>query len=265
MENHAAYPFPWRKFFSEMIGTGLLLLVGLSLVIFMFGEGSPMNRIIPNVTVRRIITGFLFGSVGGLISLSAVGKESGAHLNPVVTLGFRFYGKVDNRTSLIYILAQLTGAVLFCLPLLLWGELGRSISFGATVPGAGYKPEVVLLGEIITTFCLVFLLIMFLGFRSVRPYTPLLSPFLYAIMVPLEAAISGTSTNPARSLGPSVISGQWDGWWIYWIGPLIGGILAWRIGKRIAKRITVAKLYHFDIDRDGYFRNISSGKTNNSQ
>jgi aquaporin Z len=262
MEDKIVYPFPWKKFFSEMTGTGLLLLIGLSLVIFMFGEGSLMARLIPSVTVRRIITGFLFGSVGALISISALGKESGAHLNPVVTLGFRYYGKVDNRTSLIYILAQLVGAVLFCLPLLLWGKLGRSISFGATLPGEGYNLEVVLLGEIITTFCLVFLLIMFLGFRSMRPYTPFLSPFLYSIMVPLEAAISGTSTNPARSLGPSVISGQWDGWWIYWIGPLIGGILAWRIGKRIAKKITVAKLYHFDIDRDGYFQNISSEKAN---
>lgn len=264
MKNSIAYEFPWRKFFSEMLGTGLLLLIGLSLVIFMFGDGSPMARIIPGVTVRRIITGFLFGSVGALISISAVGKESGAHLNPVVTLGFRFYGKIDNRTALIYIIAQLTGAVLFCLPLLLWDKLGRSIFFGATVPGAGYKLEVVLLGEIITTFCLVFLLIIFLAFRSMRPYTPLLSPFLYAIMVPLEAMISGTSTNPARSFGPAVISGQWDGWWIYWVGPLIGGILAWRIGKRIAKRITVAKLYHFDIDHDGYFQKMSSEKTNDN-
>ena len=258
MEKKEVYSFPWRKFFSEMIGTGLLLLIGLSLVIFMFGDGGPMDRLIPDVSVRRILTGFLFGSVGALISISTIGKESGAHLNPVVTLAFRLFRKIDVRTSLIYIIAQLSGAVLFCLPLLLWGQWGKSISFGATWPGAGYKLETVLLGEIITTFCLVFLLIVFIAFRILRPYTPLMTPFLYAIMVPLEAAISGTSTNPARSFGPSVISGQWDSWWIYWVGPVIGALIACRLGSRIAKRITVAKLYHFDHDRDGMFRKMSS-------
>jgi aquaporin Z len=258
VEKTVVYKIPWRKFFSEMIGTGLLLLIGLSLVIFMFGDGSPMSTIIPDVTVRRIITGFLFGSVGGLIAVSHVGKESGAHINPVVTMAFYLFRKIDTRTSLIYIIAQLVGAVLFCLPLLLWGQLGNSISFGATSPGAGYKLEIVLLGEIITTFCLVITLIVFIGFRSLRPFTPLTSPFLYAIMVPLEAAISGTSTNPARSFGPSVISGLWDGWWIYWVGPIIGALIACRIGSRIAKRITVAKLYHFDHDRDGMFREMGS-------
>jgi hypothetical protein len=53
-----------------------------------------------------------------------------------------------------------------------------------------------------------------------------LFPFLYAIMVWLEAPISGTSTNPARSLGPAGISGEWQGWWIYWLGPLIGAVSA---------------------------------------
>ena len=51
-------------------------------------------------------------------------------------------------------------------------------------------------------------------------------PFLYAIMVPLEASISGTSTNPARTMGPALISGQWEGWWVYWAGPLTGALVA---------------------------------------
>ena len=79
-----------------------------------------------------------------------------------------------------------------------------------------------LLGEVITTFTMVALLAVFLGFRTIRPFTPAIFPPLYAIMVWAESPISGTSTNPARSLGPSVISGQWQGWWIYWLGPLVG-------------------------------------------
>ncbi len=61
-------------------------------------------------------------------------------------------------------------------------------------------------------------------------------------------------TNPARSLGPAVVSGQWQGWWIYWIGPLAGMLVAVLACSFLAKRIEVAKLYYFDSDRDRLFR-----------
>jgi len=233
-----------------MLGTGLLLLIGLSIVILMFGSGSPMAELIPDIKLRQVITGFLFGGTGAAIALSVIGKESGAHINPVVTMAFWLFNKIDSRKVLVYVMAQLTGAFIGCLPLLLWGQLGRSISFGATVPGAGYSIQDAFLGEMITTFTMVSLLIIFLGFRQSRPYTPYLFPFLYAIMVPLEADISGISTNPARSFGPAVVSGQWTGWWIYWVGPIAGALLASIVCSRLAKRITVAKLYHFDSDTD---------------
>ena len=79
-------------------------------------------------------------------------------------------------------------------------------------------------------------------------------------MVYLEASISGTSTNPARSLGPALVSGQWQGWWIYWVGPLIGAFLASLACSLLAKRITVAKLYYFDSDRDGLFRRMGQSE-----
>jgi aquaporin Z len=107
------------------------------------------------------------------------------------------------------------------------------------------------MGEVITTFTMVILLIIFIGFRSIRRFTPYMFPVLYAIMVPLEAAISGTSTNPARSLGPAVISGQWQGWWIYLAGPIAGALIASLAGSLLAKRITIAKLYHFDSESEG--------------
>ncbi|MGA7878429.1 MAG: aquaporin, partial [Desulfoferrobacter sp.] len=68
--------------------------------------------------------------------------------------------------------------------------------------------------------------------------------------------ISGTSTNPARSLGPALVSGQWQGWWIFWLGPLLGSLLALLAWSFLAKRIEVAKLYYFDSDRDGLFRRM---------
>ena len=129
---------PWQPIVAEFVGTALLVLVGLSLVILMFGAGSPVARVLPGEGMRRLITGFLFGTTGALIALSPVGRESGAHINPVVTLGFWLMGKLDSRVALSYVLAQLAGATVGCLPLLAWGAMGRSVAFGATLPGEGY-------------------------------------------------------------------------------------------------------------------------------
>ena len=196
MKDRSARPLPWQVLASELIGTAVLILVGLSLVILMFGAGSPIIRVIPSDAARRLLTGFLFGSTGALIALSPVGKESGAHLNPVVTLGFWLGGKLDARTAVGYILAQLAGGCVGALPLLAWGAMGRSVAFGATLPGKDLAIGVVLLGEVCTTFGLIAGLCIFLGFRKLRPFTPALFPFLYAFMVWAEAPISGTSTNP---------------------------------------------------------------------
>jgi aquaporin Z len=166
--------------------------------------------------------------------------------------------KIDNRTAISYVLGQFAGALIGCIPILAWGSMGSSVSFGATMPGEGYALSTVLLGEIITTFTMVTLLAVFLAFRNLRPYTPSIFPFLYSIMSFLESAISGTSTNPARSFGPAVISGQWDAWWIYLIGPVTGSLLATLAVSFLAKRITVAKIYHFDTESDRLFRRKES-------
>ena len=254
MNDEAPGRFPWRIFFSELVGTALLVLGGLSLVIFMFGSGSPMARVLPSEGLRRLITGFLFGTTGALIAVSPVGKESGAHINPIVSLGFRLMGKLELKLTLVYIFAQLAGAIVGAWPLLLWGSMGRSVAFGATLPGEGFSTTTVFLGEVVTTFATVASLTMFLAFRKIRPFTPALFPPLYSVMVWAESPISGTSTNPARSLGPALISGQWQGWWIYWLGPLLGTLLALMAFSYLAKRIEVAKLYYFDSDRDRLFR-----------
>ena len=251
--NLEEYRVRWRLYFAEFLGTGLLLLLGLSIVIFMFGEGSPAAQVIPNVKFRQLVTGFLFGCVGGSIALSPIGKVSGAHINPMVTLGFRILGKLDLKTSLGYIIAQIAGAIVGCLPLLLWGPLGNSVLYGATVPGKGYYTSTVIIGEAITTFALIIGLCVFIGYRKIRKFTPAMIPILYGIMVPLEADISGTSTNPARTIGPSVISGHWEGWWIYWVGPLIGMLVGIIIASFFAKKIEVAKLYHFESDNRRFF------------
>lgn len=221
-----------------------------------FGAGSPVVRVVPEASVRRLITGFLFGSTGAAIAMSGVGKRTGAHINPVVTLAFWLRGKMDRHLAAGYVVAQLVGAIVGALPLLLWGGLGRSTAFGSTVPGPGYGSWLALVGEIATTFCLVFGLFAFLGHARLRRFTPALFPALYAVMVLLEAPLSGTSTNPARTLGPGLVAGVWTGWWVYWLGPVLGAALAvaaHRLGVLRRFEFDVAKVYHFDLDPHGVF------------
>lgn len=89
----------WRLFFSEVIGTAALVCGGLSIVIVMSGDGSPMGRLVPNEQVQMALTGFLFGCVGTAVALSWVGTESGAHINPAVTMGFWLTRKLDARAA----------------------------------------------------------------------------------------------------------------------------------------------------------------------
>lgn len=127
-------PFPPTRlhptlYMAEFIGTAVLVLVGVSVVILMFGEGSPGSRLIPSKGLRLFLTGGLFGSVGALIAVSPIGRISGAHINPAVTLAFWLEGMLAWRDAAFYILAQFAGSVVGAMPLLAWGPtcpLGRS-------------------------------------------------------------------------------------------------------------------------------------------
>ena len=246
-----------RAFLAEFLGTALLVGIGLSIVIVFFGQGSPAFALFPDAGLRRLITGFLFGTTGALIAVSWIGKISGAHINPAVTLSFWILGKIDMIHAVGYMIAQCAGAIFGAIPLLLWGNMGRSVAYGATLPGMQYGIGVALAGEIVTTFALIVGLFVFIGHKRLTAFTPLLFPFLYAIMVYLEAPLSGTSTNPARSLGPAVIAGAWRGSWIYLAGPAIGawiGVTAQRYSFLNRLEIKVAKIYHFKHDPLGIFK-----------
>ena len=141
--------------------------------------------------------------------------------------------------------------------------MGASIRFGATVPGQGFGMAAALGGEAVTTFALVLGLFVFVGHAPLRRFTPLLFPFLYAVMVYLEAPLSGTSTNPARTLGPAVVAGAWQGWWVYWVGPSVGALLGVAVHTFTWVRrfeVEVAKLYHFEHDPHGVLRSPRAAK-----
>jgi len=238
----------WRLFAAEAIGTGLLLFLGISVVIFNWGEGSVIAKLIPSESTRRLLTGFMFGLVGCLVTISPVGKISGAHINPAVTLAFWLRGKIRTDTMFGYIISQLIGGMIGSIPLLMWGNQGESIQYGITLPGdAGLMPAFT--GEIIATSCLIIYLYLFIGTKRLRNYTPYGIPFLFAILTWAEAPLSGCSVNPARSLAPALIAGNFTDHWVYWIAPAIGVIIVtlffrWRRINRIYKMESARVSYH---------------------
>lgn len=246
----------WKPVFAEFVGTALLVAVGVSFVILDMGKGSPVAAWLPCAGARRLLTGFLFGCTGGAIALSWVGKVSGAHINPVVSGAFWMLGKMGGRHALANVVAQCAGALLGALPLVLWGALGRSIQFGATTPGKSFGDGWAVAGEVGMTLILIVALLAFVGHKRLRQFTPFIFPPMYAVMVFLEAPVSGTSTNPARSLGPMVMAGAWQGWWVYWVGPVVGMALGIAIFKSALFKdfeVEVGKVYHFAHDPKGLF------------
>jgi aquaporin Z len=220
--------------------------VGLSVVIFNNGDGSPIRTLLPDAGARRALTGFLFGTTGCLITLSPIGKISGAHINPIVSFAFLLKKRMSPSHVAGYILAQLAGSIAGAFPLLLWSSQGASVHYGATIPLAG-ATTAAFIGEVITSFLLIAGIFFFTGHRKLRRFTPYLIPPLYCLMVWIEGPLSGTSTNPARSLGPAVISGAWTSHWLYWIAPLTGAVLAvlfFEMPFLWKWKIVLPKLYH---------------------
>ncbi len=209
---------------AEFVGTALLLGVGLSFVIVDWGKGSVIAQWIPSAGARRLLTGFLFGSTGCLITLSPVGKISGAHINPAMSLAFWLRGKMKTRALFGYIISQMLGAAVGSLPLLLWGKQGSSIQYGITLPdNAGIAAA--FSGELITTAALIVVVFVFVGSKKLRNYTAYAMPFLYCFMVWTESPYSGCSTNPARSFGPAFISGNFTSYLIYVLAPLLAAFV----------------------------------------
>jgi aquaporin Z len=236
-----SHPVEWA---CELTGTALLLLGGLSAVCLNFGPHTPLTDV--STSLRLLLTGLLFAGSGSLIAITPIGRRSGAHLNPAVTLAFWSQRTVHPHDLVGYIISQLLGAVLgTSIVSALWGREARAVNLGATSPGPGISLPFAVLIEAGMTAVLILTILLMTGSAHTARWTPLLLWPLIAELVWQGAPYTGTSLNPARSLGPALLAPLPTPYYVYLIGPLAGTAAAIGIYQLITTAHTVtAKLFH---------------------
>ncbi len=211
-----------------------------------FGPGSPVAPHLASRGARFLLTGLLFAGTGSLVALSPLGRRSGAHLNPAVTLGFWTQRKVHPHDLAGYVVAQLLGAIVSVgLLRLAWGHTARALHLGATQPGGGFTALEAAGLEAVMTAALVLMIFFFTSSPRTARWTPLGNWLLVATLVWQGAPYSGTSLNPARSLAPALLAPELAHLWVYIAGPLSGALLAALgfAGFR-STHVLTAKLFH---------------------
>jgi aquaporin Z len=208
--------YEWRRVFSELLGTFLLVLVaaGAGMVNARFGGDA-----IP-AAARVVAPGLMV-----LAIIMFMGAVSGAHLNPAVSIAFALRGDFPWRRVPLYLVAQFLGAVLATL--LLWALIGRHGPAGLTLPGPGIPTVTAMLWEMVLTVGLVSTILgTASGAQQVGSIAALGVGSYIALAGLWGAPVSGASMNPARSLGPALVLGDWRSWWAYLVGPVAGGVIA---------------------------------------
>src|SRR5260221_83542 len=102
----------WPEYGSELLGTAFLVFIALSAVTFNLGPGSPLAFVFPNTSQRRLIAGLLLAGSGPLVAISPLGRLSGAHITPALSLAFWLQGKMHQHDLVGYMASQFLGAAL---------------------------------------------------------------------------------------------------------------------------------------------------------
>lgn len=231
---------------AEAAGTFVLLVVGLSAVVLSFSERSPVPDWLPDPWVRRLLAGTIFAGTATAIVYSRLGRRSGAHINPAVTLAFLRMGKLRMEGAAGYVASQLAGAFAGALLVrLVWGDWARDVHLGSTTPGRG-GPLAAFVAEVLMTALLVTLILHFVDRPGLMPWTGVAAGALVVMLVVVVAPVSGTSLNPVRSLAPAVVNPFLHWFWLYLVGPPLGALLAVALYRRSRSGVRCAKLFHPD-------------------
>lgn len=208
-----------KQLTSEFIGTYFLVFAGTGAII--------VNELTNVLTHLGIALTF------GLVVIALIfsfGHVSGAHFNPAVTIGMLILKKIDGKRAMYYILVQFLGAI--CAGITLQFLFGNVANLGATLPSGSAEQAFVM------EFLLTFLLCTVIFFSALHKdanhaFAAIAIGSTVALCALLGGPISGASMNPARSLGPALVSGEISFLWIYLIAPTFGAIASAWIYKTI--------------------------------
>src|SRR4051794_33646998 len=205
----------WRRLFSELLGTFFLVLVAAG--------GGMIGEAFPNTISRTAAV-----VAPGLMVLAIIlfmGKISGAHLSPAVSVAFALRGDFPWWRVPGYVVVQLGGAALAAW--FLQAVVHVSATYGSNYPATGFSNADALVMEIVLTFGLVSVI---LGTASGAQNLGIIGALGVGAYIALAglwgSPISGASMNPARTFGPDVVGADFHAYWVYIAGPLAGAVIA---------------------------------------
>jgi MIP family channel proteins len=213
--------WPKQELIAEVVGTFILVFAG---------TGSVVVDAISGGAITHLGISFVFGAVVAAL-IYTLGHISGAHFNPAVTITIWFLGNFPAHRVLGFVLAQLAGATLGSIAVLLC--FGNFAHLGATLPLNNNWVQ-----SFAVEFVLTFILMLVICGSALDHQAPKgFAGLAIGLTVGLEAAfagpISGASMNPARSFGPAFISWSWQAHWVYWFAPIMGALLAGWLWKQM--------------------------------
>ncbi|MBC8515165.1 aquaporin [bacterium] len=215
-----------RRLIAEALGVFALVFVGIGAIASNESTGGALG-----LTGIALAHGLAIG-----VGVAATAAISGAHLNPAVSLALWMAGKFPQKDLLPYIIAQISGGIVGAfLATLVWSpEALTRIGHGAPALGGGVSMGQGVAMEIVLTFLLVSAVFGTAVHTKANSFTGGLFIGLAVVMGVLAGgAVSGAAMNPARHLGPALMSGNLSQTALYWIGPLLGAAIASALWSRI--------------------------------
>ncbi|QSX05637.1 aquaporin [Sedimentibacter sp. zth1] len=210
--------YEFKKYIAEFIGTFILVFNG---------TGAIIINDLSNEAVTHLGISLAFGFTVAFL-IYTFGNVSGAHFNPAVSIALWKGKEINTKHLLFYIVSQLGGAI--TASLILIGIFGNIAKLGTTQPLQSLGNNAVLISLIVEIIYTFILMIVILGSavdkRAHQKFAGIAIGFTIAIGVLIIGPISGGSFNPARSIGPAIISGNLNYLWVYIVGPIIGTLLA---------------------------------------
>jgi len=205
----------WRRLFSELYGTFLLVIVAAG--------GGMMGQAFPNTITRTAAVVAPGLMVMGIIMF--MGKVSGAHLNPAVSVAFSLRGDFPWRRVPGYVVVQLIGATVAAL--LLRGVIDVSAKYGSNYPASSFSDWRAFLMEALLTLGLVSVILgTASGAQNIGIFGAIGVGGYIALAGLWGSPISGASMNPARTFGPDLVARDFGSYWVYVVGPLLGAVVA---------------------------------------